>query len=72
MGPGSCMTAYTLFVRNEGEAFPIETVRLANAQKVLDTISALLRKHPGCHRIHVHAGAARLFSVDCSGKNVPD
>ncbi|KQY89765.1 hypothetical protein [Brevundimonas sp. Root1423] len=66
------MGDYTLTVCNEGESLPIETVRLTESVKVLDTITALLEKHPGCHRIHVNAGNARLFSVDCAGNNVAD
>lgn len=64
------MGDYTLTVWSEGADLPIDTVRLSESAMVLDAISALLEKHPGCHRIHVNAGTARLFSVDCAGNNV--
>lgn len=64
------MADYTLTVCHESESLPTETVRLSGSARILDTITALLKKHPGCHRIHVHAGGARLFSVDCGGNNV--
>lgn len=66
------MADYTLTVCHEGRPLPVETVRLTGSAQVLDTITALLKKHPGCHRIHVHAAAAHLFSVDCAGNNVAD
>lgn len=66
------MGDYTITVCREGDGRPIDTVRLTESAKVLDTITALLEKHPGCHRIHVHAGTSRLFSVDCEGNNVAD
>jgi hypothetical protein len=66
------MADYTLTVCNEGESLPIETIRLTGWAQVLETITALLNKHPGCHRIHVNAGAGCLFSVDCAGNNVAD
>lgn len=64
------MADFTLTVCHAGESLPTETVRLSGSAQVLDSITALLEKHPGCHRIHVHAGGARLFSVDRGGNNV--
>ncbi|NJC42145.1 hypothetical protein GGQ87_002440 [Brevundimonas alba] len=61
---------YTLKVMHPGEAFPTETVTLGTSAEVTETIPRLLAKHAGCHRIHVHAGHARLFSVDCHGHTV--
>lgn len=66
------MTTYTLTVCHEGQTLATETVLLATSAEVLSTIPELLKKHPGCHRIHVPAGVARLFSVDCNGDNVTD
>lgn len=66
------MTAYTLTVCHHGQTLATETINLTTSTEVLNTIPELLKKHPDCHRIHVHAGVARLFSVDCNGQNVPD
>lgn len=66
------MTAYTLTVCHEGQPLATETIYLATAAQVLSRIPQLLTKHPDCHRIHVHTGGTRLFSVDCNGQTVTD
>lgn len=64
------MSPYTLTVCHEGKHLPTEVTTHDSARAAMDAIGALLQKHPDCHRIHVHAGGARLFSVDCTGQNV--
>lgn len=64
------MNDYALKVFHEGELLPVETVTVSAAADVTDTIPMLLKKHAGCHRIHVYAGHALLFSVDCNGDTV--
>lgn len=60
-------TEYSLKVMHEGEAFPTETATRATSAEVMEAIPRLLKRHPGCHRIHVYAGLSHLFLVDCRG-----
>lgn len=64
------MSPYTLTVCHEGKHLPTEVTTHSSAAAAMDAIAALLKKHPDCHRIHVHAGTGRLFSVDCKGVTV--
>ncbi|HYC98730.1 hypothetical protein [Brevundimonas sp.] len=66
------MGDYTLKIVPQGQSEPTETVILSRPGEVLDAIPALLDANPDCYRIHVYLGQARLFSVDCTGKNVDD
>lgn len=66
------MGPYTLRVFHEGSPLPIETARASRAPEVLERIPELLKKHPGCHRIHVETVAGFLFMVDCNGETVLD
>lgn len=62
--------AYVLNVWHEGETQPRETLHVRRPVEVMAAIPTLLKKHAGCHRIHVHSAGAHLFSVDCDGNTV--
>ena len=64
------MSAYTLTVCHEGQTEATETVHFNSAPTAMDAIRGLLKKHPDCHRIRVHAGHTFLFAVDCAGATV--
>ena len=64
------MSEYTLKVFHEDQKAPTEVALLKHASEVLAAIPTLLEAHPGCYRIHVYAGVAHLFSVDCTGASV--
>lgn len=62
---------YTLRVITPGSETPAHIERLAAAGEVLASIPRLLDQHPGCERVEVYLGDARLFCVDCEGRTLP-
>ena len=62
---------YTLRVFQPGDPIATETLVRERAADVLESIPILLARHSGCERIEVHAGALKLFSVDCEGNRRP-
>lgn len=63
---------YTLRVYQQDDPVATETLTCDRAADVLEAIPRLLARHARCERIEVHAGALRLFSVDCEGNRRPD
>lgn len=64
------MSAYTLTVFHLEAPGPTEVLSLDGAVAVMQGLTRLLAKHPGCHRILVESGPTYLFSVDCGGATV--
>ena len=64
------MHAYTLTVLHPETPTPTEIVSVDSAVEAMASVTTLLVKHPGGHRIHVEAGSTHLFSVDGAGEAV--
>ena len=53
-----------------GGSMPKVTETVAHSADVLTKIPLMLEANPGCERIDVHFGGARLFSVGCDGNTI--
>ena len=57
---------YRLLVFNPAHPDSVLTLKVANAEQVLEMIPRLVQDHPDCERVEVHGRKGVLFSVDCA------
>ena len=62
---------YELRVYVPGPSPVVAVERFGSAAEVLPAVARLLKEHPGCDCIEVHADCVKLFSVDRHGNTTP-
>lgn len=69
--PGVEPAMYSLHVFYSGIPAPRAVVNAQDAEQAMSQVRDLLAQHQGCERVEVHAGAVKLFAVDCEGNRLP-